>query len=133
MGRYIHSLVNEFPMVISGANPDDLDLDVIIRLWNGVMEQALFDASYGLHRYYMDGKLDYKIDKRRWSPHSTLVKYYKEAQHWFMDGDDNFVEVCDILELNPGIIRIYAIDMFKEINKHVPVKWRIKNGSFKLV
>lgn len=131
MARKIYSLVNEFPPKLSGNT--DMSLDTVMRLWTGVMEQALFDASYGLHRYYKDGKLDYKIDDNRWCPHSTLIKYYKEAQQWFMNGDEDFVEVCGILELDSGIVRVYAVDMFKEINKHVPAKWKIRNGSFKLV
>ena len=131
MIRNIHGLINEFPPV--PLNAEDITIDTIMRLWAKVMRQALFDASYGLDRYYKNGKLYYKIDKRSWAPHLTIIKHYKEAQQWFIDGDEDFVEVCSILSLDPGEIQVYAVGMFKEINRHVSFKWKIKNVSFKLI
>lgn len=131
MGRKIFNLVNEFPMALSGNT--EMMLDDVKRLWIGVMDQALFDSSYGLHRYYKDGKLNFVIDKKEWSPHSTLIRYYKESQQWFIVAGPDFKEVCGILNLNPGVVQVYAVDMFKEINKHVSNQWKIRNGSFKLV
>lgn len=131
MARNIYNLVNEFPPIPIDMN--DIIVGDSVVLWTAVVEQALFDASYGLHRYYKTGRLKYRINKDTWSPHSTIIKYYKEAQEWFIEGNEDFIEVCGMLDLDHGRVQTYAIDMFKEINVYVPLKWRIKNGPFILI
>lgn len=131
MVRIIYSLTNEFPPVIIKA--EDMGMDTVMKLWAGVMKQAMFDASYGLQRYYKKGKLNYRIDKKTWSPHVNLIKYCRGAQQWFLDGDEDFIEVCGILSLDPENLQTYAVGMFKEINTHVPFQWKIKRGPFKLI
>lgn len=94
-------------------------------IWTQFFNQMLKDATYGLYKKCRQRTL--KIDKETWTPPAGYVPYAREAQLWFLDPTLEFDDICGFIDLNPEAVHENALDMFRYMNKHVPLEFKVRD------
>lgn len=92
-------------------------------LWVKVVNQMLKDSTYGLYKRCSRQTLN--IDPVHWKPPAGYAAHARDAQLWFLDPTLDFEDICGYLDLDPWAVHDNAIRIFKYMNLHVPVKYKV--------
>ena len=76
--------------------------DDLIRLWRSVVLQALLDA----------GNLGITSMHPNW-PSYRIKMVRDRARKWFKDADQDFIDVCDLANLDPDIISRFGMKVIR--------------------
>ncbi len=69
-------------------------------LWRAVVEQALRDATFGLHR---------SVREPNQEPDEENHVHARLARRWLLSGGEDFRTVCDLADLDPTAVRAAAV------------------------